>query len=761
MNQLCYTQTRLTEVIKNLVCLIGISLPYACSDRVDLGESDRIADESTAGNSSDRDCHLPQNACDVGFQCVQNDLGDYSCQSENAGTDDPHQNPNDPSDLTVCEPTPETISILPRSSNYEVWQIYSDLLGVPLDAALFAHWTPLAQVRGFDHMTESRIDSQTLEEQLRTTEAVAERLINTAELFDSCPPPMEQVPLCTLHAVYDAQAQFSNHQGTDCWHYLAEDESPLTFDDATQRWMSNVHEGIFIWNTGLHPGVHIDVIRRWSAPVDGAVSLRGTIGDADPGGGDGIIAEIRHEGNLLFQTMIANGGAEQSYDLSFNVRQGDKVDILIRRNQHNSWDTTGLSAVLSFTPILSSAEFTWSNCGREIVDHIASRAWRRPLRAEELNDLQQVFDEVFTSAESEGIANAFFEGLQSTLQAALLSPHVHYKPEFVSRAVPPTEVNFSRASRLSLYFRSSFPDEELWALAAAGTLSDAELKSQAERLLGLNTSRFVDNFGGQWLNFRSPIGVDETDLARSMRRESHDVLAAIITDQLEPVDLIKPGFTIVDGQLAAHYGLTSVDINSGPIRVETDERGGLFTQGHFLTSGSSGSEFKRVIHRGIYALNRTLCSSIPPLDPATLEEIAATSEVIDPLLPLAERMELHRDSAPRCIGCHSQMDPLGLALERFDQEGRVRSAYPDGSPIDNHFEFNGNSVRNPEELNVFIGESEEYRRCVAEKLLTFGLSRALRFEEQCLIDRLVEAPRSLHELAIEAFIDSLKVTELP
>ena len=248
------------------------------------------------------------------------------------------------------------------------------------------------------------------------------------------------------------------------------------------------------------------------------------------------------------------------------------------------------------------------------------------------------------------------------------------------------------------------------------------------------------------------------------RREAHDVFAAILDEGLPATHLLEPGFTIVDGPLAAHYGLSSVDPNAAPTRVMTNTRGGLFEQGHFLTSGSSGSDFKRVIHRGIYALNRTMCSTIPPLDPATLEEIAATAETIDPDLPLADRMQMHRESSDRCFGCHAQMDPLGLALERFDDEGRWRDSYADGSPIDNTFDFNGTSVRNPEELKSYIGGSESYRRCVAEKLFAYGLHRAPRNDERCLIYQMVsnsDPARSLHDLAIDAFLASLTQTETP
>ena len=126
-------------------------------------------------------------------------------------------NPTDPTDPEVCAPQSEAVSILPRSSNHEIWQLYSDLAMVPIDPRVFAQWTPLAQVRGFDHMTESRIDAQTLEEQLRTTEMVAELLVNTPAVMASCPTPVTQRPICQVHSVYDAHAQFSDQQGANCW----------------------------------------------------------------------------------------------------------------------------------------------------------------------------------------------------------------------------------------------------------------------------------------------------------------------------------------------------------------------------------------------------------------------------------------------------------------------------------------------------------------------------------------------------------------
>ena len=656
--------------------------------------------------------------------------------------------------------------ILPRASNDEVRQLVSDLLGAPVDPALFVRWTPLAQVRGFDTMTESRIDAQTLEEQLQTAAAIASLLVRSADVMASCPAPTDTPPLCAVHATYDSTAQFSGEQGLDCWAYLDGAGTPLTFDAGNQRWIGS-DPGLFIWNSGLHPGIGSDAVRRFVVPQDGAVTLRGSVADGDSGGGDGIVVQIRAPVGAVFNAVIVNGGAAESFNVPLDVRRGDAIDLVVQRGANNLYDTTALSATFDFVPALPEGGLSWGNCALSVVERVAGRAYRRPLRSDELADLKTVFDETSASATTSGIAAPFFEGLHATLQAALLSPNVLYKPEFVPGGFDPAEDGFRRASRLALYFRSSFADDELWALASADALdNDDVLRAQAERLLGVASDRFVENFGGQWLNFRGPLGATATPLQTSMRREGRDVFAAILAEHLPPDRLISPGFTIVDGPLAAHYGLvTDANPTSGPVRIETNDRGGLFTQGHFLTA-ATGSDFKRVIHRGLYALNRTLCTSVPMLDPATLEEIADSLGQIDPAMPLGERMEMHRSSAARCTDCHAYMDPLGLALEHFDESGRWRDAYPDGSAISNDYDFHGVSLEGPDELAAFIGGSDDYRRCVAEKLFTFGLHRAPLGTEYCAIDALLSSPaspntsvRSLHDIAIDAFLMSLHLTE--
>ena len=68
---------------------------------------------------------------------------------------------------------------------------------------------------------------------------------------------------------------------------------------------------------------------------------------------------------------------------------------------------------------------------------------------------------------------------------------------------------------------------------------------------------------------------------------------------------------------------------------------------------------------------------LPRLDPATLQEITASFGNIDQSLPLPKQMELHRNSATRCGSCHSQMDPVGLAMENVRLVAALSKALED------------------------------------------------------------------------------------
>ena len=102
---------------------------------------------------------------------------------------------------------------------------------------------------------------------------------------------------------------------------------------------------------------------------------------------------------------------------------------------------------------------------------------------------------------------------------------------------------------------------------------------------------------------------------------------------------------------------------------------------------------------------------------------------------LRQQLEQHR-ADPSCAGCHAKLDPLGFGLENFDAIGGYRwqdnklaidasGVLPDGA------KFNG-----PAELRqVLLEKSDLFRKCLAEKLLTYALGRGLEYYDKCLLDQ--------------------------
>lgn len=163
-------------------------------------------------------------------------------------------------------------------------------------------------------------------------------------------------------------------------------------------------------------------------------------------------------------------------------------------------------------------------------------------------------------------------------------------------------------------------------------------------------------------------------------------------------------------------------------------------------------------------LQRLLCRPLPKLDAATLEEIGNSFNTIDRSLPLPEQMKLHRDTTTRCGGCHNAIDPVGLSLEQYDPQGLWRTTYANGAPIVTNLELDGRVVRNPNELAQTIEALPDYRRCVADKLLTFGLNRGPREQEQCVMEELARPKNGstpgLETMTVDALMKALELTEV-
>ncbi|MDF3066963.1 MAG: hypothetical protein K0R38_2564 [Polyangiaceae bacterium] len=368
-------------------------------------------------------------------------------------------------------------------------------------------------------------------------------------------------------------------------------------------------------------------------------------------------------------------------------------------------------------------------CVSQVLKGFAERAWRRPVSEAELTRLQTVVGAARTHGDSTEV------GLGLALRAVLLSPHfifrVELDPEPTSAAPHPLSP-FELASRLSYFLWSSMPDAALFESAASGALNDpTNLATEARRLLADPRARaLVDNFAGQWLHLRAIDGLQpdaklfpgvDAALLGAMKAESERLFSDIAFQRAPLLDLLTASYGYVNDRLAAHYGLPAVGSNE-LVRVDlssSTQRGGFLTQGGFLSLTSHVNRTSPVV-RGKWVMDELLCAIVPAPPPDV--NLAAVSMAKEQGLTQRQALEQHR-ADPKCFGCHTLMDPIGLGLENYDAIGSYREQDA-GHPIDASGQLpSGEAFAGAKQLSSIIAAKPEFLRCAAKKLYTYALGR--------------------------------------
>lgn len=375
---------------------------------------------------------------------------------------------------------------------------------------------------------------------------------------------------------------------------------------------------------------------------------------------------------------------------------------------------------------------------REIFQRFLPRAWRRPIRDEEVEPILQV---VQTELEHD---ETFHEAIRVGLAAALTSPKFLYlvepKPTNAEKTRPLND--YKIASRLSYFLWSSMPDEELFRAAAAGELTDpAKRTAQVDRMLAdPKADRFVEGFARQWLRTDTFLNFTpdrylyreyDEKLAEAVVREPLEFFRTILQNDQSVLNFLDSDFVVVNDRLAEHYGLDGVDgeeFRTVPLPPES-RRGGLLAMAGVHQAGSDGIRTKPV-SRAVYV--REVLFNDPP-DPPPPNAGEVEPNIQGEKLTVRERLLQHLQ-IEACAVCHRSLDPYGLALENFNVIGAWReqqdgedfrgSNRPD---IDASGRLpNGNRFGNFDEFRQLLRAQENrFRRALAEKLFVYALGRPI------------------------------------
>lgn len=384
---------------------------------------------------------------------------------------------------------------------------------------------------------------------------------------------------------------------------------------------------------------------------------------------------------------------------------------------------------------------------RAMLERFATRAFRRPVTDDELAGLLNHL----RALRGEGLD--FRSAMRDVVEAILVSPSFLMRIERLETRdnKQAFRINdWELANRLSYFLWASMPDDELFELAKEGTLSNpAELNRQIDRMLSDVRSETIGSiFASQWLGFANlgrvrPGQIDNpwaTDsLVKAMQDESAMFFSSLVHDD-EPIErLIDADYTFVNEELADYYEIGEVrgqEMRRVLLRPQTP-RGGILGQASILAITSFPGRTSPVL-RGNWILSQLLGTPPPPPPPNVSEfdeEIAENRR-----LSQRRKLELHRDN-PNCYACHSQIDPLGFTLAKYDWFGRYRPNQR-GQKVDDRGEFpDGAAFTGIDGLRKVIVKDrmDDLISHLSRKMLSYALGRQLEYYDEATVQEIIAA----------------------
>jgi len=373
---------------------------------------------------------------------------------------------------------------------------------------------------------------------------------------------------------------------------------------------------------------------------------------------------------------------------------------------------------------------------RDIIEQFMTRAFRRPVASAEVD----AYHNLWKTQRPE--CTSFEQSIAETLAAVLCSPNFLYLAEQRSSTDASSISQIQLASRLSYFLWNSMPDDQLLKLASDNKLKQ-NLPAQIKRLIeDPRSANFVESFCEQWLQMEkmTTVKVNRGKFPRfnrfvrdDMISETRHFFAHVLDKNLSITNFIDADFTMLNQNLAQFYGLKNV--KGGQFRKVNltghTHRGGLISQGIFLTGNSNGKE-AHPIKRGAWLTSRIL-DDPPPPPPPNVPQL----DEDDPnfaRLSIKEQLKKHRDN-PSCADCHSKVDPWGLLFENYNaaglwskRKGAAEATLPDGKTLD--------GVGALKEY-LLTQKKDQLTRALVRQLIRYALGRSLSFTDNADIEKIV------------------------
>ena len=377
----------------------------------------------------------------------------------------------------------------------------------------------------------------------------------------------------------------------------------------------------------------------------------------------------------------------------------------------------------------------------EIISRFMQRAFRRPVDFGELNRYMSFWKDIKNDFDR------FEDGVKEVLIAVLCSPNFIYLYEPEIPELKETEDQFYLASQLSYFLWNAPPDKKITDLAESGDLY-GELSKQIDRMIDSpKITELVNSFTYEWLRLdrhkSMDVDVEEYEdftrfVKEDMFKETYHFVQYVLKNNLSIMNFIDSDFAMLNQNLAEFYGIEGVKGNEfRPVSLpENQKRGGLLSQGSFLSGHSDGVQ-AHPIKRAVW-LKEKILGDHPPPPPPNVPELDPETPGFENLT-LKEQLFLHRNKVS-CMDCHRKIDPFGVVFENYDAVGRFRLTVKN-KPIDVKSKLpDGTEVIGIQGIKDYILElkKENFTKSLVENLFAYALGRDVGFADEEEINNIVE-----------------------
>ncbi len=398
-----------------------------------------------------------------------------------------------------------------------------------------------------------------------------------------------------------------------------------------------------------------------------------------------------------------------------------------------------------------SADAADDACAGAFLARVGRLLYRRPLSEDQL---EAYVDAAAIAARTTG---DFYQGIEFSLAAMLSSPQFLFRE---ARTVPARgSVHvldaYAKASQLSFFLWNSGPDLLLLEAAAKGVLDrprglsrEVDRMMESPRLEAGLRAFFTDNFGFDKITSLTKDAAIFPEFSAQVAEDAQEqtlrtILDVVLTRNADYREIFTTKKTFLTQQLGSIYRVPAISDapNGAPDTWQEyefaadDPRAGILTHISFTALHSPAGRGSPTL-RGKALREIMMCQPVPP--PPGDVPFNIINDTSNPLYRTARKRLAAHAANPVCAGCHKITDPIGLALETFDGQGKFRTT-ENRETLDTSGTLDGVAYQDAAGLARAVRDNPATTTCIVNRLSAYALGRATAPGEKAWVAHLQKA----------------------